>query len=115
MAASRAIPNGTLPVSAANESATTCDTDPDVVPLGQRLRRIACIAIACRGGRVVPAEARLLRGHPRADSLRRVPGAGPRVGSNAVEAGCETVVQERCDRSGVYSTADVANTILALR
>lgn len=43
------------------------------------------------------------------------PGAGPRVGSNAVEADCETVVQERCNRSGMYWTVDVANPILTLR
>ena len=37
------------------------------------------------------------------------------VGSGVVEAGCKTVVEERCKRSGMRWTVDGANAILALR
>ena len=37
------------------------------------------------------------------------------VGSGIVEAGCKTVVGERCKRSGMHWTVDGANAILALR
>ena len=37
------------------------------------------------------------------------------VGSGVVEAGCKTVVGERCKRSGMHWTVDGANAMLALR
>ena len=37
------------------------------------------------------------------------------VGSGVVEAGCKTVIGERCKRSGMRWTVDGANAILALR
>ena len=37
------------------------------------------------------------------------------IGSGVVEAGCKTVIGERCKRSGMRSTVDGANAILALR
>lgn len=64
-------------------------------------RRIACAVIARRGAHSVPVGAGLLRGPPRADSLRRVLGAGPvgrfQGGCGRLQNGCEGTLRSLGD------------------